>query len=95
MQGSFVGHGIRIGLDGSGKARIVKIYKNSPLYSNGSSNPNGVRRGWIIKKLNGTDLAPIIASGNALLIIILSGPATAGITNTFLFQTPEVTIRQL
>ena len=29
MNGSFVGHGIRIGLDTQGKARIVTIYKNS------------------------------------------------------------------
>jgi carboxyl-terminal processing protease len=89
MKGTFVGHGIRIGLDGSGKARIVTIYKNSPLYSYGSSNPNGVRRGWIIKTLNGTDLAPIIASGNATAYNNLIGPATAGVINTFVFQTPR------
>ncbi len=89
IQGTFVGHGIRIGLDGSGKARIVTIYKNSPLYSYGSSNPNGVRRGWIIKTLNGTDLASIIISGNATAYNNLIGPATAGVINTFVFQTPR------
>ena len=31
QNGTFVGHGIRIGLDPQGKARIVMIYKNSPL----------------------------------------------------------------
>ena len=40
LQGSFVGHGIRIGLDESGNARIAMIYNNSPLYA------SGVRRGW-------------------------------------------------
>ena len=52
MQGSFVGHGFRIGLDPGGNVRIAMIYSNSPLYA------AGVRRGWIIKKLNNTDLAP-------------------------------------
>jgi C-terminal processing protease CtpA/Prc len=83
MQGTFVGHGIRIGLDPAGKARIVMIYKNSPLYS------KGVRRGWIIKTLNGTDLAPIIAAGNATAYNELIGPAQAGVSNTFVFQIPD------
>jgi C-terminal processing protease CtpA/Prc len=83
MQGTFVGHGIRIGLDAQGKARIVTIYNNSPLYS------KGVRRGWIIKKLNGTDLAPILASGDGTAYNNLIGPATAGVTNTFIFQIPD------
>jgi len=88
MSGSFVGHGIRIGLDTQGKARIAMIYKNSPLYSNGTGGP-GVRRGWIIKKLNGQDLAPILASGDATAYTNLIGASTAGVTNTFIFETPE------
>jgi C-terminal processing protease CtpA/Prc len=85
MSGAFVGHGIRIGLDApstAGKARIVTIYSNSPLYT------KGVRRGWIIKKLNGQDLAPILLSGNATAYNNLIQPATAGVTNTFIFTTP-------
>ena len=85
MQGTFVGHGIRIGLDASNNARIVLIYKNSPLYA------NGVRRGWIIKKLNDTDLAPILIKGDATAYNNLIGPATAGVTNKFLFQRPDGT----
>ena len=54
--GSFVGHGISMALDPANNVRIVQIYKNSPLYS------QGVRRGWIVKKLNNTDLAPIFIS---------------------------------
>ena len=88
MQGSFVGHGIRIGLDAQGNARIAMIYKNSPLYTNGAGGP-GVRRGWIIKKLNGTDLAPVIISGDATAYNNLIGTSTAGVTNTFVFQTPR------
>jgi carboxyl-terminal processing protease len=80
--GSFVGHGISMGLDASNQVRIAQIYKNSPLYS------KGVRRGWIVKKLNGTDLAPIFISNNTSAYTTLMGPPTAGVTNTFLFQTP-------
>jgi C-terminal processing protease CtpA/Prc len=90
MQGSFVGHGIRIGLDAQGNARIVTIYKNSPLYTNGAGG-KGVRRGWIIKKLNGSDLAPALVSmnsGDPTAYSNLIGPATAGRSNTFIFQTP-------
>jgi len=83
MEGSFVGHGIRMGLDNDGKVRIVMIYKNSPLYS------FGVRRGWIIKKLNDVELAPVFISGDANRYNQLMGPSTEGITNKFLFQTPE------
>jgi len=81
MQGTFVGHGIRVGLDPSNNARIVMIYKNAPMY------PYKVRRGWILKKINGTDLAPIMIARDAVAYNNLFGPSTAGLTNTFLFQT--------
>jgi C-terminal processing protease CtpA/Prc len=83
MQGTFVGHGIRLGLDPGLKVRIVQIYNNSPLYA------NGVRRGWIVKKLNGTDLAPIFISNDAAAYNQLIGPAEAGRSNTFVFQIPD------
>ena len=81
--GSFVGHGISMGLDPSQQVRIAEIYKNSPLYL------KGVRRGWIVTKLNGTDLAPIFIAKDGTKYSNLIGASTAGITNTFLFQTPE------
>ena len=80
--GSFVGHGISMGLDPSNQVRIVSIYNNSPLYL------NGVRRGWIVKKLNGTNLAPIFIAQDGTAYNQLIGQSQAGITNTFLFQTP-------
>jgi carboxyl-terminal processing protease len=83
VTGSFIGHGIRLGLDASDKVRIVMIYNNSPLYA------KGVRRGWIIKELNGTDLAQVILAGDYETYTQLFGPAQEGVTNTFLFQTPE------
>ena len=36
-QGSFVGHGISLGLDPTNQVRIAQIYNNSPLYTHGSS----------------------------------------------------------
>ena len=83
ITGTFVGHGFRIGLDDSGNARIAMIYDNSPLYS------FGVRRGWIVKKINNTDVAPIIIAGDGAAYVSLIGPSQAGITNEFLFKRPD------
>jgi len=83
-QGSFVGHGISMGLDLTKTAvRIAQIYKRSPLYK------KGVRRGWIIKKLNGTPLAQVFIDKDSATYNRLIGKSQAGITNTFLFQTPS------
>jgi carboxyl-terminal processing protease len=83
MQGSFVGHGFRIGLDDANNARILLIYSGSPLYT------QGVRRGWIVKKINDTDVAPVLLSHDPNAYPNLIGPSEAGVTNKFLFQTPE------
>jgi carboxyl-terminal processing protease len=48
-----------------------------------------VRRGWIIKSLNGADLAPIFAARDSAAYNNLMGPSTAGRSNTFVFQTPR------
>jgi carboxyl-terminal processing protease len=85
MQGSFVGHGFRIGLDDNDNARIAMIYSNSPLYS------EGVRRGWIVEQINDVDIAPVLKSGDAVTYSNLIGPSTAGITNKFLFRRPDGT----
>lgn len=82
-QGSFVGHGISMGLDQGNLVRIAQIYKNSPLYA------AGVRRGWIVKKLNNTDVAPIFIAKNGAAYNQLIGESKAGIINTFLFTTPK------
>jgi carboxyl-terminal processing protease len=83
-KGSFVGHGISMGLDSTKKTvRIAQIFNNSPMYA------KGVRRGWIVKKLNGTDLAPIFIARDNTAYTQLIGPAQAGITNIFLFQIPD------
>jgi len=83
-EGSFVGHGISMGLDLTKKTvRIAQIYNKSPLYS------KGVRRGWIIKKLNGSDLATVFINKDTAAYNRLIGASKEGVTNTFLFQTPE------
>jgi C-terminal processing protease CtpA/Prc len=89
MNGSFVGHGFRLGIDISGNARIAMIYNNSPLYK------DGVRRGWIVKKINSLDVAAILLTNNPEEYLRLIGPSEAGVTNIFLFIKPdgsEVTI---
>lgn len=84
MQGSFVGHGIRMGLDTDNNVRVVSLYKRpDDLWS------EGVRRGWIVKEINGTPIAPIFISGNNSAYDNLMGPPTAGVTNSFRFITPE------
>ncbi len=85
MQGSFVGHGFRVGLDEANNARIVMVYNGSPLYA------EGVRRGWIIRKINDTDLAPILMAQDGTAYTNLIGPSEAGITNKFLFEKPDGT----
>ncbi len=85
MNGTFVGHGFRIGVDNAGKARIAMIYSNSPLYA------NGVRRGWIVKSINGTDIAPLLLSGNGTAYTNVIGASEAGITNIFVFTKPDGT----
>jgi len=82
MQGSFVGHGFRMGLDDANNVRVMSLYEGSDLW------PKGVRRGWIVKEINGTLLAPIMISGNNTAYNNLMGPSTAGITNTFKFINP-------
>lgn len=85
MQGTFVGHGIRIGVDGSLRARIAMIYNKSPLYL------SGVRRGWMVKTINGYDISKIIQDGDAAAYNTALGPSTAGVTNTFVFNRPNGT----
>jgi carboxyl-terminal processing protease len=85
MAGSFVGHGFRIGLDDAGNARVAMIYDNSPLYL------QGVRRGWIIKTINGVNPAPILVANDAAAYNNLIGPSEAGITNIFVFTPPDGT----
>jgi C-terminal processing protease CtpA/Prc len=85
MQGSFVGHGIRMALDNQNNVRVVSLYKGSDLW------PYDVRRGWIIKEINDTPVAPIFLSGDGAAYNALLGPSTAGVINKFKFEKPDGT----
>jgi C-terminal processing protease CtpA/Prc len=90
MSGSIQGlHGITLSLDTADAVRVVNLYNKSDLW------PKGVRRGWIVKKVNGTDLAPIFIEATQTrdwsVYNNLMGPATVGLTNAFLFQKPDGT----
>jgi len=85
MAGEFVGHGIRIGVDDGKKARIALIYKRSPLYK------SGIRRGWIVRNVNGYDIAGIISKGDAVAYNKAFGASAAGVTNRFVFTKPDGT----
>jgi carboxyl-terminal processing protease len=87
MNGTFIGHGIRIGVDQAGNARIAMIYNGSPLYT------DSIRRGWIVKKINGTDPAPVILSNVQTAYDDLIGPSREGITNVFVFQRPNGSLK--
>ncbi len=89
LYGEFVGHGIDLRMDQGGNVRIVKIYKNSPLFA------CGVRRGWIVKKINNADVNPIFSLGDNKAISDLLGPREAGVTNAFLFQKPSGELEEI
>jgi len=61
------------------------IYKRSPLYQ------SGVRRGWIVRSVNGYDIAGIITRGDAAAYNNVMGAGTAGVTNKFIFTKPDGT----
>ncbi len=86
MLGTFVGHGFRLSYDIEDRtARVAMIYSGSPLYA------NGVRRGWIVKTINGNNMAPILASGDQTAYDNALGPSEAGVTNIFVFKKPDGT----
>lgn len=88
-QGSFAGHGIRVGVDADNKARIAMIYNMSPLY------PEGVRRGWQVKSINGIDIGALLAAGDYTAYNNVMGPRQVGLSNTFVFTKPDGTDVQI
>ena len=75
-QGEYKGHGFLISLDDDDNIRIGFVYKSTQAYQ------EGVRRSWIIKKVNGTNATT--DNINALL-----GSSEETITNTILFLDGE------
>ncbi len=81
MAGEFYGYGISIGLDEEDNARIAMIYSGSPLYA------KGVRRGWIVKAINGYNISAIIKSGDSYTYNL----AFSTSTSEFVFEKPDGT----
>lgn len=75
--GEFVGHGFSSKMDAQDNLRVAFIYTDSDLY------PQGVRRGWIIKEVNGTVVTPSNYTEP------LFGASEAGVTNTIIFEDTE------
>ena len=75
IEGKYIGHGFSWGFDDNGNARLIFIYKDSPLYV------EEVRRGWILSKVNGT---PITTENGSTIF----GDNTVGYENTIEFITP-------
>lgn len=76
ISGTMAGHGFSFSFDSAHNFRIAFVFKNSDLYK------FGVRRGWIVEKINGVKPD----TSNALSLL---GPSEAGRQNTFLFKKPD------
>ena len=82
VQGEMIGHGFKLGLDAGSKIRIAFVYRNTQAYN------LGVRRGWIITKINGTVATP----SNAYNLL---GPAESGRINLITFIKNDGTTAEL
>jgi len=71
-EGKMIGHGFLLGLDNNDNIRIAFIYPTTQAYS------QGVRRGWIITKINGIP-------ANTSNVFLLLGDAEVGVSNTITF----------
>lgn len=71
-EGIMIGHGFMAGLDDGGNIRIALVYPTTQAYE------EGIRRGWIVSRINGTVVTPANYFG-------LLGEAELDVTNTFTF----------
>ncbi len=72
VNGQMIGHGFLLGKDESDNVRILFVYPGTSAYN------SGVRRGWIIKKVNGTAVTPDNVTN-------LIGKSELGIQNDYEF----------
>jgi carboxyl-terminal processing protease len=70
--GQMIGHGFMLSVDGSNNIRVAFVYRATQAYN------LGVRRSWIITRVNGTDAT----TGN---VFDLLGPAEKGRVNAITF----------
>jgi C-terminal processing protease CtpA/Prc len=72
VEGTMIGHGFMLGLDEAENIRIAFVYPTTQAYT------QGVRRGWILSKVNGT----VATSAN---VFTLLGASEIGVINTITF----------
>jgi|WetSurMetagenome_2_1015567.scaffolds.fasta_scaffold01186_8 hypothetical protein len=73
--GNYVtGFGITLELDQNSDVRIKTILKGSDLYS------KGVRRGWVLKTIEGVIVAPFVASKDSIGLSNLYGGSSEGVS---------------
>jgi len=82
VEARIIGYGIGLFWDQQGLLRIGFVHNNTEMYE------RGVRRGWIIERINGVSVSP------GLNIIQMLGPNQIGTSNTFHFRTPQNTLVQ-
>ncbi|MBN2213195.1 MAG: hypothetical protein JW723_03035 [Bacteroidales bacterium] len=82
QEGKMIGHGFMISIDENYNLRIAFVYPSTTAHS------KGVRRGWIIKKVNGVEVSP----SN---VIQLLGASSTDVENTIEFTDNEGNIRTI
>jgi carboxyl-terminal processing protease len=80
----FIGYGFGSAFDDNGKLRVSFIFNTSDMYL------AGVRRSWILERVNGTLIQPGGTSINQLL-----GANEIGVSNVFLFIKPDGTQQEM
>ncbi|TVR68259.1 MAG: hypothetical protein EA408_13610 [Marinilabiliales bacterium] len=77
LESKFIGYGFGSAFDQEGNLRITFIFNTVDMYE------EGVRRSWILREVNGTEIKPGV-NINQLL-----GANEIGVTNNFLFVDPD------
>jgi len=72
VNAEMIGHGFLLGLDETEQVRICFLYRNTQAAD------EGVKRGWILSKVNGTEVTPEN-------VFSLLGASEAGVTNNITF----------
>lgn len=72
-EGKSIGHGFSLGLDDANQIRIIFVYPSTEAAT------KGVKRGWILSKINGTNVPPDSR------VFDMMGSSVVGITNEFTF----------
>jgi carboxyl-terminal processing protease len=79
----FIGYGFGSAWDQEGNLRISFIFNTTDMYE------EGVRRSWILEKINNTVVQP------GMNINQMLGANETGVANTFVFKTPDETTREM